>query len=184
MEVNKLLVSALVLMGAKQASAAENLPSFFSLKAKSIDGQEVDFADYKGKVIMVVNVASRCGFTSQYKDLEAIYRKFKDKGLVVLGFPSNDFGAQEPGSDQEIKKFCSVNYGVSFPIFSKAPVTGDQIQPVYKYLTQDAGATMGGPVLWNFEKFLIDRQGRPVERFRSQSSPSSAKVQSAVEKLL
>ena len=184
MQLNKWLVTALVLVGARKIQATESLPSFFSLKAKSIEGQEIDFSHYKGKVVMVVNVASRCGFTSQYKELEAMYLKYKDQGLVILGFPSNDFGGQEPASDQEIKKFCSVKYQVSFPMFTKGPVTGDSIQPVYKYLTQDAGATMGGSVLWNFEKFLIDRQGRPVDRFRSLNSPASAKIQTAVEKLL
>lgn len=178
----KWLLGVLILAGAKEGAMAEELGGIHKYKAKSIDGEEVDLAAYKGKVVLIVNVASRCGFTSQYKDLEALYRKFKDKGFVVLGFPSNDFGAQEPGTDAEIKKFCSTSYQVSFPIFTKAPVTGASIQPIYKYLVSDA--KVGGTVMWNFEKFLIGRDGLPVERFRSAISPSGAKFQAAIEKLL
>jgi len=179
-----LMVSAMVLTGAKSAVAADGLPSFTTLRADTIDGVSQDFSAYKGKVVLVVNVASRCGFTGQYEELEALYRKQKDQGLVILGFPSNDFGGQEPGANDEIKKFCSTKYNVTFPIFAKGPVTGSQIQPVYKHLTVDAGPAMGGPVLWNFEKFLIDRNGRLVNRFRSTTSPASAKITDEVAKLL
>lgn len=174
----------MVLTGAKSAVAAESLPSFTTLRADTIDGLAQDFSAYKGKVVLVVNVASRCGFTGQYEELEALYRKHKDQGLVVLGFPSNDFGGQEPGTNEEIKTFCSTKYNVTFLIFAKGPVTGSQIQPVFKYLTVDAGPAMGGPVLWNFEKFLIDRNGRLVNRFRSATSPTSSKLTNEVEKLL
>ena len=176
--------AGLVFLGLQPTAANASLPSFFTLKAKGIDGQTIDFSQYAGKVVMVVNVASRCGFTSQYKELQELYLKFKDRGLVILGFPSNDFGQQEPGSDQEIKSFCDLNYKVTFPMMTKGPVKGDQIQPVYKYLTVDAGPGMGGAVLWNFEKFVINRQGKPIERFRSQTSPTNEKVVNLIEKLL
>jgi glutathione peroxidase len=179
-----LMVSAMVLTGARSAVAAAGLPSFTTLGADTIDGVSQAFSAYKGKVVLVVNVASRCGFTGQYEELEALYQKHKDEGLVILGFPSNDFGGQEPGTNDEIKKFCSTKYNVTFPIFSKGPVTGAQIQPVFKYLTVDAGPSMGGPVLWNFEKFLIDRNGRLVNRFRSVTSPASAKFSDEVLRLL
>ncbi len=182
--IGNFLKSALVLTGARQAAAAEDLPSFFTLKAAKPNGAEQNFADFQGKVVLAVNVASQCGFTNQYRDLEALHQKYKDQGLVVLGFPSNDFGGQEPGSDDEIQKFCSLNFGVTFPVFKKGPVKGEQIQPVYKYLTVDAGPGMGGAVLWNFEKFLIDRKGRLVNRFRSVTNPSSKKFEAEIQKLL
>lgn len=178
------LTLALTATGLKKPVAAEDLPSFYTLKGTTIDGEAIDFSVFAGKVALVVNVASRCGFTDQYKGLEGVYQKYKDRGFVVLGFPSNDFGGQEPGTDGEIKQFCSLNYQVSFPLFSKGPVTGEHIQEVYKYLSLDAGPGMGGPVLWNFEKFLIDRQGRPIDRFRSPISPSNAKVTAAIEAAL
>ena len=179
-----LLSMAMVMMGLRQTSASETLPSFFSLKAKSIDGKDSDLSQYSGKVVMVVNVASQCGFTPQYAELEKLYQKYKSQGFVILGFPSNDFGGQEPGGDAEIKKFCQLNYGVTFPLFTKGPVTGDQIQPIYRYLTVDAGPGMGGRVLWNFEKFIVNKAGKPVERFRSITKPTSSKVTTVIEKLL
>lgn len=176
--------AGLVFLGIQPTTVQANLPSFFTLSAKSIEGKEVPFSEYTGKVVMVVNVASRCGFTSQYKELQELYLKYKDKGFVILGFPSNDFGQQEPGTDQEIKSFCDLNYKVTFPMMTKGPVKGESLQPVYKYLTVDAGPGMGGAVLWNFEKFIINRRGQPIERFRSQTSPMSPKVVELVEKLL
>lgn len=179
-----LWTSAMVLAGLQsQASAADTVQSFYALKAKAIDGQEADLKQYEGKVALVVNVASKCGFTDQYDDLEKLYEKYKDKGFVVLGFPSNDFGAQEPGSNAEIQTFCKTSFGVKFPLFEKGPVTGKDMQPVYKYLT-DAHLSFIGPVLWNFEKFLINKQGKPVERFRSPTKPMSSSITDAVEKLL
>lgn len=176
-----LWTSAMVLTGLQAPAATQT--SFFDLKAKAIDGKEVSLKEYQGKVVLVVNVASKCGFTDQYDDLEKLYDKYKDQGFVVLGFPSNDFGAQEPGSNAEIQTFCRTSFGVKFPLFEKGPVTGKDIQPVYKFLT-DAKLSFIGPVLWNFEKFLIDKQGKPVERFRSPTKPMSSSITDAVEKLL
>ncbi len=158
----KLWTGLMFLVGSQGGTVAADVPSFLTLKAVSIDGQSVEMKSFEGKVILVVNVASRCGFTSQYEGLEKLYNKYKDKGLVVLGFPSNDFGGQEPGTNSEIKSFCKTTYGVTFPMFAKGPVTGKDIQPVFKTLTAS-----GGGVLWNFEKFLIDRRGRLRERYRS-----------------
>jgi glutathione peroxidase len=179
--ISGLWTSAMVLVGMQPQANAATQPGFFTLKAKSIDGKEVDFKQYEGKVVLVVNVASKCGFTDQYEGLEKLYETYKDKGLVILGFPSNDFGSQEPGTNAEIVTFCKTTYGVSFPMFEKGPVTGKEIQPVFKYLT-DAHLSFIGPVLWNFEKFLINKQGKPVERFRSTTKPMS--IAPDIEKLL
>jgi glutathione peroxidase len=139
---------------------------------------------YQGKVALVVNTASKCGFTPQYKDLESLYEKYQDQGFVVLGFPSNDFGAQEPGSDAEIKKFCELNYKVKFPLMPKAPVKGEAKQPAYKYLTEKTREDLRGEVEWNFEKFLVGKDGQVVARFKSKVSPSDPQVTSKIEALL
>lgn len=153
--------------------------------AKSIEGKLVNLADYKGKVLMVVNVASKCGFTSQYKELETLFRKYKDKGFVVLGFPSNDFGGQEPGSNHDIAKFCKVNYDVTFPLFEKLPVKGPSKQPVYKFLTEQSGsAEASGEIAWNFVKFIINKDGQVAARFSSSTKPLDQKVTAKIEELL
>jgi glutathione peroxidase len=145
----------LVTLGLKDPAAYANpQTSFFELKAENLDNKPISFSDYKGKVILVVNVASRCGFTPQYKDLQALYLEYKDQGLEILGFPSNDFAEQEPGNAEDIKKFCSLNYSVTFPLFKKGPVKGSDKQPVYKWLTEEANSSLNGGVHWNFEKFL------------------------------
>jgi glutathione peroxidase len=146
---------------------------------KSLDGKPVDLAAYKGKVVLIVNVASRCGYTRQYAGLQKLYDSHKDKGLVVLGFPANDFGAQEPGSDADIAKFCSTTYGVTFPMFSKITVKGDGKTPLYKALTEAADPK--GEVAWNFEKFLIGKDGSVVGRFKSGVAPDSAELAKAIE---
>jgi glutathione peroxidase len=153
--------------------------SFYDLKVKSVEGDAVNLSTYKGKVALVVNTASRCGYTSQYKDLQAVFAKYKDQGLVVLGFPSNDFGGQEPGTNKDIKAFCETNFNVKFPLFEKAPVTGKEIQPAFQYLTANSAVT--GPVEWNFEKFLVDRNGKVVARFKSKVSPAAKEVSSLIE---
>ncbi len=168
--------------GDKMESSAQK--SVYDFTVKGIDGKEVLLKEYKGKVLVMVNTASRCGFTRQYTDLEMIYEKYKEQGLVVLGFPSNDFGGQEPGTNAEIKTFCETKFKVAFPLFEKGPVTGTDIQPLYKYLTQEANPDYSGKVRWNFEKFIIDRNGRVIERFRSITSPSSDKLTSVLEKAL
>lgn len=154
----------------------------YEIPLKDISGKAVTLAPYKGKAMLIVNTASRCGYTPQYKDLEALHKKYSSKGLAVLGFPSNDFGAQEPGGEAEIKNFCEINYGVSFPLFSKTPVLGTAKHPLYKWLTENAPAK--GEVRWNFEKFLVDRQGNVVSRFRSGVKPGSAEMTKAIEKAL
>jgi glutathione peroxidase len=146
----------------------------------SIDGKPVPLADYKGKVALVVNVASQCGYTPQYTGLESLYRKYKDQGFVILGFPANNFGAQEPGSNAEIKTFCSRNYSVDFPMFAKISVAGADKAPLYQYLTQ----TGGGEIKWNFTKFLVDRDGKVLRRFESGVEPESPELINAVESAL
>ena len=149
---------------------------------KKIDGKEVDLASYKGKVVLIVNVASRCGYTGQYAGLQKLYDSYKDKGLVVLGFPANEFGAQEPGTDAEIATFCSSKYGVTFDMFSKIVVKGADKAPLYKSLTESADPK--GEVGWNFEKFLIGRDGKVVGRFKSGVAPDDATLKAAIEAAL
>jgi glutathione peroxidase len=151
-------------------------------EVKGIDGKAVDLAAYKGKVVLVVNVASRCGYTGQYAGLQKLYDSHKDKGLVILGFPANDFGAQEPGSDAQIAEFCSAKYGVTFPMFSKITVKGPDKAPLYKSLTEAADPK--GEVAWNFEKFLIGKDGAVIGRFKSGVAPDDAKLVQAIESAL
>jgi glutathione peroxidase len=151
----------------------------------SIDGQPAPLAQYKGKVMLIVNVASRCGYTPQYEGLEAIYRKYKDRGFVILGFPANNFGGQEPGTNEEIKTFCSSKYNVTFPMYAKISVKGEDQAPLYQFLTgKQTNPASGGEIKWNFTKFLVDRDGQVVARFESAVTPQSADVTSAIEKAL
>src|SRR5262245_34399466 len=144
----------------------------YEFRAKSIDGADVSLAAYKGKVLLVVNVASECGFTPQYKGLEKLYEDYKDKGLVVLGFPCNQFGKQEPGSEEEIRAFCETNLGVTFQLFAKIDVNGPQAHHVYKFLEDDKPGILGTKgIKWNFTKFLVDREGKPVKRYAPQDKP-------------
>jgi glutathione peroxidase len=152
---------------------------------KSIDGQASPLSAYKGKIVLIVNVASRCGFTPQYEGLEAVYRKYKDRGLVILGFPANNFGGQEPGTDEEIRTFCSSKYNVTFPMFSKISVKGDDKAPLYQFLTDaKTSPATGGEIKWNFTKFLVGRDGKVISRFESAVKPESAEVAGAIEKAL
>jgi glutathione peroxidase len=151
----------------------------------SIDGKPAPLAQYKGKVLLLVNVASKCGFTPQYTGLESVYEKYKDRGLVVLGFPANNFGQQEPGTDAEIKTFCTRNYNVSFPMYSKISVNGEDKAPLYQFLTDKAAnPATGGDIQWNFTKFLVDRNGKVIARFESNITPESPEVTAAIEKAL
>lgn len=177
---NYLLLGVILLM-AGTTFAASNIYNF---TLPNIDGKSMPLADFKGKVVLMVNVASRCGYTPQYTALEALYEKYKDQGFVILGFPANNFGAQEPGTNEEIKTFCSRKYNVTFPMYSKVSVKGDDQTPLYKYLTKDTSASISGDVKWNFTKFLVDRQGNVVQRFEPAVTPDSSDVTSAVEKLL
>lgn len=153
---------------------------FYSFTIKNAQGQDVKLSDYKGKVVLVVNVASKCGFTYQYEGLQKLYKDHKDKGLVILGFPSNQFLSQEPGSNEEIQSFCKLKYGVDFPVFAKADVNGDNAQPLYKWLTSQEN--FSGRITWNFNKFLINRKGEVVNRFGSKVKPEE--LEPEVKKLL
>lgn len=148
-------------------------------EVKSLTGETVDLGDYDGKVVLVVNTASKCGATPQYGPLEELYKKHKDDGLVVIGFPCNEFGSQEPGTSEQIAEFCEANYGVTFPMMSKVNVNGKDASPVFKDLTAFEGDS--GPVRWNFEKFLISKEGKVVGRFRTQTQPDSEEVVSAID---
>lgn len=171
-------------VNAQSIIGQSNSNSAYSIEVTNIDNQKVPLETYKGSVALIVNTASRCGFTPQYKDLQALYEKYKSRGFVVLGFPSNDFMSQEPGSNDDIKRFCSANYGVNFPMFTKGSVKGPEKQPLYKILTEQSGSEFQGEVGWNFEKFLVDRNGRVRARFGSFTNPMSAKLERKVEELL
>lgn len=146
----------------------------YTIPVKTIDGTATTLDAYRGKVLLIVNVASKCGFTPQYKGLEAIYQKYKDQGLVVLGFPCNQFGGQEPGTEAEIQSFCSLNYGVTFPMFAKVDVNGSEEHPLYTYLKSQKGGLLGfDAIKWNFTKFLVDRTGQVVARYAPTSTPES-----------
>jgi glutathione peroxidase len=178
----KKLFVLMALLG-MSAMAAEKTVYDFTLN--SIDGQATPLSTFKGKVVMLVNVASRCGYTPQYAGLESLYEKYKDRGFVIVGIPANNFGGQEPGTNQEIKTFCSAKYHVSFPMMAKVSVKGDDITPLYQFLT-DKGThpDTGGEIGWNFTKFLVGPDGKVIARFDSKVEPESAEVTSAVEKAL
>jgi glutathione peroxidase len=189
-----------------QKKERSKMMSIYDFKVKSIDGDDVSFKDYEGKVLIIVNTASKCGFTPQYEDLQKLYEKYNDKGLEILGFPSNQFKEQEPGDSKEIKNFCQINYGVTFPLFEKIDVRGETAHPLFQYLTQrapfkalDENHPIGkilikmlsessqdyfgdDSIKWNFTKFLIDRSGNVVGRFEPTTSPS--KMEADIEKLL
>lgn len=157
--------------------------SIYDLTVNSLDGKPVSLSDYKGKVLLIVNVASQCGLTSQYKALEALYQKHKDQGLVILGFPCNQFGGQEPGSADEIKTFCEKNYGVSFPLFEKVEVNGPGRAPLYTLLAGEQ-SPFPGDIKWNFGKFLIGRDGTILARFEPTTAPDSPEIAKAIERAL
>jgi glutathione peroxidase len=161
------------------------MKSIYDFTMKDIDGNEVSLAKYKGNVVLIVNVASKCGFTPQYKGLQELYAAYKDRGFIILGFPANDFLWQEPGSDNDIKQFCSISYGVSFPMFSKIAVKGKDMDPLYAYLTsKETNPKLGGPITWNFNKFLAGRDGSIIDRFESKDEPLGERVKGAVEAAL
>lgn len=146
---------------------------FYNFKAKSLQGKEISMDTYKGKTVLVVNTASKCGFTPQYEGLQKLFEKHKDDGLVVLGFPCNQFGNQEPGDEKSIAEGCMVNYGVSFPMFSKIDVNGKNAHPLFKYLKSALGGIFGSSIKWNFTKFLIDSKGKPVKRYAPTTKPEA-----------
>jgi glutathione peroxidase len=156
--------------------------NFHQFTARSLQGKEISMDTYKGKVVLVVNTASKCGLTPQYEGLENLYTRYKDEGLVILGFPCNQFGNQEPGSEKEIEEGCLINYGVTFPMFSKIEVNGNNEHPIYKYLKNKLPGFLGKNIKWNFAKFLVDRDGNPVKRFSPTTIPE--KLVGDIEKLL
>ena len=195
----KIIVVILILAAVAAAAAAYKLgfilnpsprapppeKSVYDFTMKNIDGQDINLDAYKGKVVMIVNVASKCGFTPQYEGLEALYDKNKDNGFVILGFPANNFLSLEPGSDTEIKEFCSTKYHVTFPMFSKISVKGSDQHPLYTFLTnKTSDPDFAGDISWNFNKFLLDRSGKIVARFGSKDAPESDAVTAAVVKYL
>ena len=149
------------------------MAKIYDFKALNNKGVEVDFSQYEGKVLLIVNTASKCGFTPQYDGLEALYQKYKDKGLVVIGFPCDQFAHQEPGSNEEIAEFCRLHHGVTFPLMAKIEVNGDNAHPIYKYLKNAAKGTFGNAIKWNFTKFLISRDGEQVTRFAPTTKPEA-----------
>lgn len=166
---------------AADSAAPSDKPAALNFTMKDIDGKDVDLSSFKGKVILMVNVASKCGNTPQYEALEKMYKDNKDKGFVILGFPANNFNGQEPGTNEQIKAFCTDTYSVTFPMFSKISVKGDDQAPLYKYLTSvDTKPAAKGDITWNFEKFLIGKDGKVVARFAPKTKPDDASVTSAV----
>lgn len=156
--------------------------SFYEYSAKNIDGKEINMSDYKGNIILVVNTASKCGFTPQLKDLEELYKEYKDSGVEILGFPCNQFLNQEPGENKEVKNFCQINYGVTFNMFEKIDVNGSNTHPLYKYLKEQEKGLLTKDIKWNFTKFLIDKEGNVIKRYSPATSP--LKIKTDIEKLL
>jgi glutathione peroxidase len=179
--VRVILVIASLAAMAVMGHAAETVYGF---APSSIDGQPAPLSAWKGKVLLLVNVASKCGFTPQYKALESTYETYKDRGLVIVGFPANNFGGQEPGSNEEIKTFCSRTYNVQFPMMSKISVKGEDQAPLYNFLTKEANPSVAGDIKWNFTKFLVNREGKVVARFEPAVTPDSPEVKAAIEKAL
>ena len=177
-----LIVATLAALAAPAPSAATESPCPFILDHKfaNLMDEPVSLCQFRGKVLLIVNTASECGYTPQYEGLERLYRRYRDKGFAVLGFPANDFGGQEPGPDKEIAQFCQVNYGITFPMFAKTSVVGANANPLYRALA----AKTGKPPRWNFHKYLLDRAGQPVAAFESAVEPDDPRLTKQIEKLL
>ncbi|MCX6170226.1 MAG: glutathione peroxidase [Ignavibacteriales bacterium] len=158
------------------------IESIYSVAVKSMNGKEIQLSDYQGKVLLIVNTASKCGFTPQFESLQKLYDKYSDKGFSVLGFPCNQFGEQDPGTDEEIKSFCSLNYGVTFPMFSKVEVNGENAHPLFIFLKAKSSGFLFKKIRWNFTKFLVDRQGSVVKRFSPAKDPIS--LENYIENIL
>jgi glutathione peroxidase len=177
-----LLLSFLTLM--PQATKDTTADDIYTFTMKNIDGESVDLSQYRGKVVLIVNTASECGYTPQYEGLQELYETYKDRGFKILGFPANNFGGQEPGTNKEIKQFCNVNYSVTFPMFSKVSVKGDDQVQLFQHLTTAPNPDFTGDIKWNFEKFLISKDGKLIHRFRSPVKPMSEPITRAVEEAL
>lgn len=176
----RLLISTILLVS---SLIGANMKTIYDIEVETIDGEKISLNEYKNKVLLIVNVASKCGFTSQYEGLEKLYDKYKNKDFVVLGFPCNQFMNQEPGTNEEIKEFCSLTYDVSFPMFSKIDVNGDETHPLYKFLKSEASGFLGTEAIkWNFTKFLIDKNGNIINRYSPSTTPKS--LEDDIEKLL
>lgn len=171
----------LLAIGTMAITNNERTDNIYKYNLNSINGENISLEEFKGEVLLIVNTASECGYTPQYKGLQELHENYADQGLQVLGFPANNFGGQEPGSDEEIAQFCEINYGVSFPLFSKVSVKGDDIHPLFKELTNTENPDFTGEVGWNFEKFLVDRNGNLIRRFKSNVIPDSKELNDAVK---
>ncbi len=177
------LIALLSFFTGCQAQNDKKMNTIYDYKVEDISGNEFDFADLKGKKILIVNTASKCGFTPQFEGLEELYQKYKDRNFIIVGFPSNDFGEQDPGSNQEIEEFCKINYGVTFPMMSKISVKGDSIAPIYQFLTQkELNGKKNSSVKWNFQKYIINEDGTLEDYFYSITTPDSKKITKWVEK--
>ena len=185
-KMNRVIMMIILLIAITAIQTEEqNMNSIYDFKMVNIMGDTLQLNEYAGKVLLIVNTASKCGFTYQYEGLEKLYKTYKDKGLVILGFPANNFLKQEPGSNEEIATFCSINYGVTFPMFSKISVKGKTIHPLYQYLTsKETNPEFGGKISWNFNKFLISKEGKIINRFGSKDKPESEKIIQAIENAL
>lgn len=177
-----ILLSLIVGLGLTVKSAQAQNTNVHAFKMAGIDGEDVNLSDYKGKALLIVNTASKCGYTKQYKSLETLYQTYKDKGFEVLAFPANNFGGQEPGTNEQIKDFCYLKFKTGFPLFAKTSVKGEDINPLYKYLTEET--PYKGEISWNFNKFLVDPNGEVVARFESKVDPLDTKVTKELEKIL
>jgi glutathione peroxidase len=184
-----LLIGALAIYGMSQSGKTkttgkpmDEVSPFYLLKATAIDGEEISMENYRGKVVLIVNTASKCGLTPHYEGLEKLHKQYSGKGLAVLGFPCNQFSNQEPGTNEDIAAFCSLNYGVSFQMFSKIDVNGENTHPVFKFLKSEKSGMMGDDIKWNFTKFLLDRNGNVVKRYAPTTKPES--IMEDIEKLL
>jgi glutathione peroxidase len=183
--LGSMFLVGLVVSASASRAADEKAPAALRFTMKSLAGKEVDLSQYRGKVVMIVNVASKCGLTPQYKQLQAIHEKYSKEGLAILGFPCNQFGQQEPGTAHEIGEFCRANYGVAFAMFAKIDVNGDGACPLYKYLKSLSTAPKGpGEISWNFEKFLLDRNGEVIARFAPRTKPDDSEVIKIIEREL
>jgi glutathione peroxidase len=183
--MTKVIVTVMFCLLFCMAALMAGEKSIFDFTLNTIDGQPAPLATYKGKVVMLVNVASRCGYTPQYTALESTYEKYKDRGFVIIGIPANNFGAQEPGTNQEIKTFCQSKYSVTFPMMSKVSVKGDDKTPLYQFLTDKAASPKtGGEIQWNFTKFLVGPDGQIITRFEPAVTPDAPEVTAAIEKAL
>jgi glutathione peroxidase len=180
--LNLVLILCCTFLASNQSQAQAPALNIYSFTMKTIDGTQRSLADFKGKTVLIVNTASLCGHTPQYRSLETLYKQYKDQGFVVLAFPENNFKNQEPGTDKDIEKFCDLKYHVTFPLFSKISVKGDDMAPLYRYLTTQSG--FNGPITWNFNKFLVNPQGQVVARFDSKIDPLDPQVVAEIKKSL